>query len=297
MKTLSSSNKTRLKQYTAVAGALVAQGNVNAQVVATDLNPDIIIDSLSAPYALDFNNDANPELAFFVQHISGASSTQGVQFTYEGAVAGAQLSPGVSLLGANVPGSSSSSSFQISALNNGDPISAAANFGTSSNAALGLDLLVDAGILGQIPVQQGSFLNQSNKFLGAKLTAGANTYYGWVELSVNTNASQITIHGFGYQSTANSQILAGEGANSGLELIALANKVTIVGTPEHVAINITPDVIGAKVSFVSMSGQEVSSALLTDINNTISFENLSTGIYQVLVSNGIETTTQRVYVK
>lgn len=299
MKILTSTNKTRLKQYTAVAGALVAQGNVNAQVVATDLNPDIIVDSLSAPYALDFNNDANPELAFFVQHISGASSTQGVQFTYEGAVAGAQLSPGVSLLGAMVAGgsSSSSSSFQISALNNGDPISTAANFGTSSGGALGLDLLVDAGILGQIPVQQGSFLNQSNKFLGAKLTAGANTFYGWVELSVNTNASQITIHGFGYQSTANSQILAGEGANSGLELIALADKVTIVGTPEHVNINVTPDVIGAKVSFVSMSGQEVSSALLTDINNTISFENLSTGIYQVLVSNGIETTTQRVYVK
>jgi len=297
MKTLSSSNKTRLKQYTAVASALVAQGNLNAQVVATNLNPDVVVDSLSGPYALDFNNDANPELAFFVQHISGASSTQGVQFTYEGAVAGAQLSPGLSLLGADVPGSSSSSSFQISALNNGDPISAAANFGTSSNAALGLDLLVDAGILGQIPVQQGSFLNQSNKFLGAKLTAGANTYYGWVELSVNTNASQITIHGFGYQSTANSQILAGEGANSGLELIALADKVTIVGTPEHVAINVTPDVIGAKVSFVSMSGQEVSSALLTDINNTISFETLSTGIYQVVVSTDTEKTTQRVYVK
>jgi len=296
MKTLSSSNKTRLKQYTAVASALVAQGNLNAQVVATNLNPDVVVDSLSGPYALDFNNDANPELAFFVQHISGASSTQGVQFTYEGAVAGAQLSPGVSLLGATGTGSSSSS-FQVSALNNGDPISAAANFGTSSNAALGLDLLVDAGILGQIPVQQGNFLNQSNKFLGAKLTAGANTYYGWVELSVNTNASQITIHGFGYQSTANSQILAGEGANSGLELIALADKVTIVGTPEHVAINVTPDVIGAKVSFVSMSGQEVSSALLTEINNTISFETLSTGIYQVVVSTDTEKTTQRVYVK
>lgn len=296
MKTLTSTNKTRLKQYTAVAGALVAQSNLNAQVVATDLNPDIVVDSLTAPYALDFNNDANPELAFFVQHVSGASSSQGVQFTYEGAIAGAQLSPGVSLMGVTGTGSSSLA-FQIYALNNGDPISAAGNFGTSSYGALGVDILVDAGILGQIPFQQGNFLNQSNKFLGAKLTAGANTYYGWVELSVNTNASQITIHGFGYQSTANSQILAGEGANSGLELIALADKVTIVGTPEHVAINITPDVIGAKVSFVSMSGQEVSSALLTDINNTISFDNLSTGIYQVLVSNGTETTTQRVYVK
>ena len=296
MKTLSSSNKTRLKQYTAVAGALVAQGNVNAQVVATNLNPDVIVDSLSAPYALDFNNDANPELAFFVQHISGASSTQGVQFTYEGAAAGAQLSPGVSLLGATGTGSSSSS-FQVSALNNGDPISAAANFGTSSNAALGLDLLVDAGVLGQIPVQQGNFLNQSNKFLGAKLTAGANTYYGWVELSVNSNASQITIHGYGYQATANTQILAGEGGNSGLELISLSDKVTIVGTPEQVNINVTPDVIGANVSFVSVSGQTLKTEKLTDVNNTLSFDDLSTGIYQVVVSNGNETTTQRVYVK
>jgi hypothetical protein len=296
MKTLSSSNKTRLKQYTAVAGALVAQSNLNAQIVATDLNPDVVVDSLSAPYALDFNNDANPELAFFVQHVSGASSTQGVQFTYEGAIAGAQLSPGLSLVGATGTGSSSSS-FQISALNNGDPISTAANFGTSSYGALGLDLLVDAGILGQIPIQQGNFLNQSNKFLGAKLTAGANTYYGWVELSVNSNASQITIHGYGYQSTANTGILAGEGANSSLELISLADKVTIVGTPDHVAINVTPDLIGAKVSFVSMSGQEVNAAILTDVNNTISFDNLSTGIYQVVVSNGTEKTTQRVYVK
>lgn len=295
MKTLSSSNKTRLKQYTAVAGALVAQGNLQAQVVATDLNPDIIVDSLSAPFALDFNNDANPELNFFVQNLSGASSTQGVQYTYEGALAGIALSPGVSVMGAAGTGSSSSS-FQISALNNGDQISAAWNF-SSSAAVLGLDILVDAGLLGQIPIQQGNFRDQANKFLGAKLTAGANTYYGWVELSVNANASQITIHGFGYQSTANSQILAGEGANSGLELISLSDKVTIVGTPEHVNINVTPDLIGANVSFVSMSGQSLKTEKLTDVNNTLSFDDLSTGIYQVVVSNGVEQTTQRVYVK
>ena len=296
MKTLSSSNKTRLKQYSAVAGALVAQGNVNAQVVATDLNPDVVVDSLHAPYALDFNNDANPELTFFVQHISGSSSTQGVQFTYDGGIAGVQMSAGVSLIGAVGTGSSSSS-FQISALNNGDPISAAGNFGTSSNGALGLDLIVDAGPLGQIPIQQGNFLNQSHKFLGGKIVGGTNTFYGWVELSVNANASQITIHGYGYQSTPDAQILAGEGGNSGLELISLSDKVTIVGTPEHVNINVTPDVIGANVSFVSMSGQTLKTEKLTDINNTLSFDNLSTGIYQVVVSNGTETTTQRVYVK
>jgi hypothetical protein len=296
MKTLTSSNKTKLKQYTAVAGALVAQGNINAQVVATNLNPDVIVDSLSAPYSIDFNNDANPELNFFVQHISGSSSTQGIQLTYEGAIAGVISGNGVSLVGAAGTGSSSSS-FQLSALNNGAAISSAANFGTSSYNALGVDILIDAGILGQIPVQQGNFRDQSNKFLGAKLTAGANTYYGWVELSVNTNASQITIHGYGYQSTANTQILAGQGASSGLELISLADKVTIVGTPEHVNINVTPDLIGSSVSFVSMSGQTLKTDQLNDVNNALSFDDLSTGIYQVVVSNGIEQTTQRVYVK
>ena len=296
MKKLSSTNKTRLKQYTAVAGAIVAQGNINAQVVVTDLNPDVIVDSLSAPYSLDFNNDANPELNFFVQHINGSSSTQGVQFTYDGAVAGLNITPGMNLIGAPGTGSSSSS-FQLTALNNGDPIASAANFGTSANNILGLDMIVDAGLFGQIPIQQGNFLNQSNKYLGGKLTAGANTFYGWVELSVNSNASQITIHKYAYQSTPNTSILAGEGGNSGLEQVALENKVTIIGTPENVKINVTPDLIGAAVCIVSMSGQSLKSDVLTDVNNTISFDGISTGIYQVVVSTSTEKTTERVYIK
>lgn len=296
MKNLSQKNKSRLKQYTAVAGAIVAQGNINAQVVVTDVNPDVVVDSLSAPYALDFNNDANPELNFFVQHISGSSSTQGIQFTYEGAVAGVNITSGMNLVGAVGTGSSSSS-FQLTALNNGDPISSAANFGTSSGNALGVDLLVDAGILGQLPIQQGNFLNQSNKYLGGKLTAGANSFYGWVELSVNANASQITIHKYAYQSTPNTQILAGEGSNVGLENVALADKVTIVGTPDQVKINVTPDLIGSSVSFVSMSGQTLKTEILNDVNNSISYDGIQTGIYQVVVSSSTEKTTQRIYVK
>lgn len=296
MKNLSQKNKSRLKQYTAVAGAIVAQGNINAQVVVTDVNPDVVVDSLSATYALDFNNDANPELNFFVQHISGASSTQGIQFTYEGAVAGVNITSGMNLVGAVGTGSSSSS-FQLTALNNGDPISSAANFGTSSGNALGVDLLVDAGILGQLPIQQGNFLNQSNKYLGGKLTAGANSFYGWVELSVNANASQITIHKYAYQSTPNTQILAGEGSNVGLENVALADKVTIVGTPDQVKINVTPDLIGSSVSFVSMSGQTLKTEILNDVNNSISYDGIQTGIYQVVVSSSTEKTTQRIYVK
>jgi hypothetical protein len=46
-----------------------------------------------------------------------------------------------------------------------------------------------------------------------------------------------------------------------------------------------------------MSGQTLKTDKLSDVNNALSFDELSAGIYQVVVSNGIEKTTQRVYVK
>ena len=84
MKTATPSKQSKLAQYTAVAGALIAGSNVNAQIVYTDVSPDAVLDSLSAPYMLDFNNDANPDLIFSVQHLVGAGSTSGIQFTYVG---------------------------------------------------------------------------------------------------------------------------------------------------------------------------------------------------------------------
>ena len=82
MKKTTSLNKTRLAQYTAVAGAVVASGAANAQVSYTDVNPDVVVDSLN-PYQLDFNNDQQPDIAFAVQHLEGATSS----FTYVGAFA------------------------------------------------------------------------------------------------------------------------------------------------------------------------------------------------------------------
>jgi hypothetical protein len=46
-----------------------------------------------------------------------------------------------------------------------------------------------------------------------------------------------------------------------------------------------------------MSGQSLKSDVLTDVNNTISFDGISTGIYQVVVSTSTEKTTERVYIK
>ncbi len=42
-------NKSKLAGYTAAAGAVVAGSSVNAQIVYTNVNPDVVIDSLTAP--------------------------------------------------------------------------------------------------------------------------------------------------------------------------------------------------------------------------------------------------------
>jgi hypothetical protein len=106
-------NKSKLAGYTAAAGAVVAGSAVNAQIVYTDVNPDAVIDSLTAPYQLDFNNDATPDLQFAVQHLSGSDSTMGIQFTYAGAGAVVQLNAGGAVQGVNTA-TSSGSSFAVS---------------------------------------------------------------------------------------------------------------------------------------------------------------------------------------
>jgi hypothetical protein len=45
----------------------------------------------------------------------------------------------------------------------------------------------------------GNFIGQSGKFLGVKFKAGADTHYGWVQIDVDSEASQATIQAYGYQ--------------------------------------------------------------------------------------------------
>jgi hypothetical protein len=290
MKTSTSSKQSKLAQYTAVAGALIAGSNVNAQIVYTDVSPDAVLDSLSAPYMLDFNNDANPDLIFSVQHVVGSASTSGVQFTYVGDVCAVEFPAGNQVIGAV-----SSSSFAISALNAGDPISAAQNFGGSSSAALAVNVLVTAPGLGTFPISQGAFLAASNKFLGAKFVVGANTHYGWVQLSANGTASQLTIHDFAFNGTPSGALNAGQMV--GLENVNVEDKVSIKTTLNNATINVTPDLIGGLLQVVSINGQVVKSTNISDINTTIEFEGINTGIYTISAQFEAGKVSKRVYVK
>jgi hypothetical protein len=65
-------DEAKLARFTAVAGAVIAGSNVNAQIVYQDINPDVVVNIANPNYALDFNNDAAPDVAFQIAQINGS---------------------------------------------------------------------------------------------------------------------------------------------------------------------------------------------------------------------------------
>ena len=45
------------------------------------------------------------------------------------------------------------------------------------------------------------FQNASNAFLGLSFASGANTFYGWVRVSVNNSAGTFTVHDWAYENS------------------------------------------------------------------------------------------------
>jgi len=282
-----------LGKYTAVAGAVIAAGSVNSQIVYTDVNPDAVVDVNTAQYDIDFNTDAAVDASFAVVNQAGSatftSSGQTITYTYDVNFA--------LVAAANVLGASVSSNFAVTALNNGDAIGAAAQFGaaTSGEVLGGYGPVAIPAFSYSFNYTAGNFLGAVDKFVGTKFTAGANNHYGWVRVDVAADASTITIKDYAFNATPDGSINAGQMA--GLENFAVENKVTIKTTLDEAMINVTPDLIGGSLVITDMAGKEVKSALINDINAKISYTGLNTGVYFVEARFESGSVNKKVYVK
>jgi hypothetical protein len=285
MKKITSLNKTKLSSYTAFAGAIVAGSAANAQVTYTDVNPDVVADSLN-PYVIDFNNDATPDLAFGVQHISGSFSSGGQNLTYEGAFAYGVLPAGFPVLN---PADSTTA-----VLDCGVAVAQSPLFSGSNTAVLGYAALIQPI---NFPFSAGPWLGQNDKYLGFKFTVGTGTHYGWARLSVAANAETITIKEYAFNATPDGAINTCEGGTNGIENVSVEDKVTIKTTLNDATVNVTPDLVGGTINLVSMTGQVVKTIVISDVNTTISFEGVESGIYSVAANFNGGSVNKRVYVK
>jgi hypothetical protein len=288
-------DEAKLARFTAVAGAVIAGSNVNAQIVYQDINPDVVVNIANPNYALDFNNDAAPDVAFQISQVNGSTTYSGIPITYQGTY-GAANAPGGGLQNVQIQTGSASSQLAsyIGALNNGDEVSSAEMF--SSYGLLAGDITITIPLLGQtLNYPLGEWLGVTDKFLGVKFTAGANTHYGWVRMDVSAGADVITIKDYAFNATPNAPINAGQMVS--LDGITMEDKVTVRSLLDEAMINVTPDLIGAQLSLVSLTGQVVASQSIEDVHNVLSYAGLETGVYMITVQAADETVNKKVYVR
>jgi hypothetical protein len=223
----------------------------------------------------------------------------GIPFTYVYNGSQALVTPGA-LGGVQGQIVGSSSTFGVTALNSGDAIAPANNFG-SQQATLGVKGNVSVPAFNfNYAISQGEFLGVNQKFLGMRFSAGASIHYGWVRLSLDTldpAGLKLTIHDYAYNGDADQPINAGDPSASIIAQAAIEDKVSISPLLEGVAVNVTPDLLGSELVLSDMSGKEVNSVSINDIGTVLGYADLKTGIYFATVKSSQGSISKKVYVK
>lgn len=180
--------KDRLKLYSLAAGAFVAGSEtVDAAIVYTDINPNFS-GVTGSQYFLDLNNDNIDD--FRIYHDS--SDNLFIE----------PLNSSNEVLGS---GSASGYAYPY-ALSAADNIQAVPSSGTWFNNGYSTGYLsLNYGSSGTF----GNWINVTDKYLGLRFVVGANTYYGWARLDVNSSGNIWSVKDYAYEDVSGVSILAG----------------------------------------------------------------------------------------
>ena len=257
-----------------------------AQEIIVDLNPDVVITASSPDFSLDIDNDFTVDFLFRVQVMSGDTVLGGQPSTFDGA---SSILEG---LNGQPAGETANSVFTLTNFPEGEVVSASNEFGVDTSYSLGINLLIDAGI-GIFPYVYGSFLGVSNQFLGVSFMSGGNKHYGWVELSVSSGADTIVVHSYGYNQMADEMVdvggLGGVQSNS-------ADKVQIWNNSEAINIHVSPALIGKSFKIVSSEGRNSYSGMFNNLENKLTKNSLSSGVYTLMIDTYLGQISKRFYI-
>jgi len=197
----------KLAQYSSLATAFIACNAASAQIVYTNLNPDLLTEE--EKLFLDIDNDGIPDLYFEVDSPSTSGwSTSGASVT--------QVATGWSHITDMWPMVKRLNYDQVISADNGWlPFETEdyflGNLAWASYTTEGLGTFGNAG---------GNFLNKTGKFIGIRKFDDGNYYYGWIRLSVELIAYPIagitahkfviTVHDYALNTTPDDLIYAGQ---------------------------------------------------------------------------------------
>lgn len=264
----------KLKSYSALAGTLVTAGAANAQVMYTDLVPDVTV-AVGGNYTLDLDNNTVVDFTLVVDNASYGA------YVYDYALAAPTA-------GNAVDSTTTDDLANAHAIN--DPINATLLW--NNGAAFGL---MGLNLTAPFPYTVGNFDTGTDKYLACKFMIGAATHYGWARVNLNTTSTSMIIKDYGYNATANTSILAGAMPSAIKENLEAS---TVVFASEN-AINVKLN--GTVEGFVTVTdvlGHVVAKVNITNEITQIDLNNSTSGIYFTTVTTADGNTfTKKLFVK
>lgn len=201
----------RLAAYVAVAsaagiGVLITAPTAEANVVYTPTNISV---GFRSAVPIDLNNDGIADLQIVTRFCSShATCLEALPAAAGNGVRGHGFS-------------------RVVAGFFGVPVGPGEQFLTGSYNIMAL-----AGAYGPYSWSAGAWKNVTNRYLGVKFLINGNTHYGWVRMSVNIKKGPITITGYAYETTPNTNIIEGHtGGVSSVRALAPADLIAPAGLP------------------------------------------------------------------
>ncbi|MFN3940845.1 MAG: hypothetical protein ACK4IY_09675, partial [Chitinophagales bacterium] len=195
----------QLKQYSASAIAFLSACTGNAQIIYTDIDPDVVIDAPGGIFELDMDNNGASDFIFSATSISFTSTT--ASGVFQNFLNGVFVSPvnSNSIAGHNGMGSSFAYPF---ALENAIVIDSALEFTNIYFQSLAYSFYAIKNGSEVIPVLSvGDWLDgETDKFVGFRFKIGTEPHFGWARLDVSAENNSFTVKDYAYNSVANAAI-------------------------------------------------------------------------------------------
>lgn len=270
----------KLLRYSAMTTGIIGLNNeVNSQVIYYDESPDVVITGHQQGYVWDFNGDNNNEFSIITFDGSFTGTYYGYAFTqyYVSAIASPYNSAGGAVL--------QTSNSNADVLNPLDQISYSDLWNYGSIVTLGSKLNWKFGTSypngTSFNQSQGNWLGVTDKYLGFRFIENGNTHFGWMRMTVNSDASVVTVKEWGYGLYTQFPLCVGnvEGCFPGilnnsdeLALVRFFNNRLEVKTVNGTAGNLT---------IVNTEGKVVYNNAINNSYESIDLSNFSAGLYIV----------------
>ena len=185
------------KLSTLIILAMLFSASANAQIIYTDVNPDVTINTNGGVYALDLNNDGITDF----------------NITFSTALYAGQTNKYITItpLGANKVGNNLSYPYPSALSLNTLIDNSSFTWLSTANQSLISRIWFQVPRTGAWVWQnRGNWNGASNKYVPLQLNLNSQKFYGWARLDAATNAVSFTAKDYAYNSVPNRPIRAGE---------------------------------------------------------------------------------------